>query len=135
MNLSKTKYNLICLVYFYFNSGLAMADQCPSVEIIKERKISRAYDWSIDERRSIDDLLSVKNLYSVRIKNKSEFVACYYSSSKNTIRLDGAVIEKDCLIKKTSGRWETSESGELVCKEEDLSLCQFEIVCEKSKPE
>ena len=120
---------------FYINSGLAIADQCPSIEFIKERKISRAYDWSIDERRSIDDLLSVNKLYSVRIKNKGEFVACYYSASKTTLRLDGAAIKEDCLINKTSGLWEISESGELVCKEDDLNLCLYEIVCEKPEPE
>lgn len=135
MNHLKTKYNLIWLVCFYINSGLAIADQCPSIEFIKERKISRAYDWSIDERRSIDDLLSVNKLYSVRIKNKGEFVACYYSASKTTLRLDGAANKEDCLINKTSGLWEISESGELVCKEDDLNLCLYEIVCEKSEPE
>lgn len=130
MNSFKKKFNFICLLCFFINSGPAIADQCPTVEIIKERKISRDYEWTIDERRSLDDVLSVEKLYSVRIKNKGEFIACYYSGSKNLLRLDGTSLKKECVLNKTSGRWEFSENGEQVCKEEDLNLCHYEINCE-----
>ena len=135
MNFLKLKYNLICLLCFFINSNLVMADQCPSAEIIKKRQISQAYDWSIDERLSLDDLFTVKKLYSVRIKNKGEFVACSYSGAKNTIRLDGAALSKECMVTKTSGLWELSENGEQVCKEDDLNLCVYEIHCEKTEIE
>lgn len=129
MNLFKKKYNLICLLYLFIYSSLVLAEQCPSAETVKERKISRDYEWSIDERRSLDDVLSVEKLYSVRIKNKGEFIACYYSSNKNLLRLDGAPLDKDCTINEKSGVWESSENGEQVCKEEDLNLCVYEIHC------
>jgi hypothetical protein len=108
-----------------------MADQCPSAEIVKERKISQEYDWTIDERRSLEDVLAVEKLYSVRIKNRGEFIACYYSSDNQLLRLDGAALKKGCLINKKSGNWQGSENEEQVCKEEDLSLCIYEIHCEK----
>jgi hypothetical protein len=129
MNCFKKKYNLICLFGLLAHSGFVLADQCPSTEIIKKREISREYDWSIDERRTLDDLLAVDKLYSVRIKNKGEFIACYYSSNKVLLRLDGAPLEKGCLVNKKSGNWYSAENSELVCKEEDLNQCIYEIHC------
>jgi hypothetical protein len=117
------------------NSGFVFADQCPSAEIVKKREISRDYDWSIDERRTIDELLSVKKLYSVRIKNKGEFIACYYSSPKVIVRLDGVPLKKDCLIHKKSGEWYKAENSEQVCKEDDLNQCVYEIHCESENQE
>jgi len=110
-----------------------VADQCPLAEIVKERKISRDYEWTIDERRSLDDVLSVEKLYSVRIKNKGEFIACYYSGDKNLVRLDGSSLKKGCLVNKKSGAWEGAENGEQICKEEDLNLCVYEIHCNESE--
>jgi hypothetical protein len=132
MNPFKKKYNFIYLLCLLIHSSQTIADQCPSPEIIKDRKISRDYDWSIDEKRSLEDVLSIEKLYSVRIKNKGEFVACYYSASKNLLRLDGAPFDKECVINKKDGNWIVSEKGEQVCKEEDLNLCHYEIHCEES---
>ena len=132
MNACKKNYNFICLLCIFISPGLAIADQCPSAEIIKDRKISRDYEWTINERLSLDDVLAVENLYSVRIKNKGEFVACYYSGSKNLLRLDGASLKKGCVVNRTSGSWEFLENGEQVCKGENLNLCHYEINCEKS---
>ena len=114
------------------NINTAIADHCPSAEIVKERKISRTYDWSIDERRSLDDVFAVKKLYSVRIKNQGEFVACYYTGNKRLLRLDGTALEKNCVINSKSGDWIKSENGEQICKEFDLSQCIYEIHCEKA---
>lgn len=108
-----------------------MADQCPSAETVKERKISREYDWSIDERRTLEDVLAVEKLYSVRIKNHGEFVACYYTSNNRSLRLDGAAIKENCTIKIKSDNWFESENGEQVCKEIDLSQCVYEMHCQK----
>ncbi len=132
MNSFKKKYNSICFLCLLVNSGLVIADQCPTPEIIKDREVSRDYEWTIDERRSLDDVLSVEKLYSVRIKNKGEFIACYYSGGKNLLRLDGTSVEKECVVNKKSGSWEFSENGEQVCKEEDLNLCHYEIHCGES---
>ena len=109
-----------------------MADQCPSPEIIKDRKISRDYEWTINERKSLYDVLSVEKLYSVRIKNTGEFIACYYSSSKSLLRLDGKPLKKDCLINKNEGSWETTVDGEKVCRETNLIECVYEINCGES---
>lgn len=108
-----------------------MADQCPTAEIVKERKISREYEWSIDERRSLKDVLTVEKLYSVRIKNRGEFVACYYTGNNRLLRLDGAPIEDNCIINKKSDGWIESDNGEQVCKESDLSQCIYAMDCEK----
>jgi hypothetical protein len=132
MNSFKKKYSFILLLFFFIKSGLVLADQCPSSEIIKERNISRDYEWTIDERRSLKDVLSVEKLYSVRIKNKGEFIACFYSGSKKLLRLDGASLTEKCVIRIQSGNWEQAENGEQVCKEDDLSLCLYEIHCEES---
>jgi hypothetical protein len=129
MNLLYKKYNLIYLLSLLLFSNFVIADHCPSAKIVKERNISREYDWSIDERRSLEDVLSVEKLYSVRIKNKGEFIACYYSGEKSLLRLDGAPIGKDCLIKKQSGNWLEAENNEQVCQEDDLNLCVYEINC------
>ncbi len=133
MNLFKKKYNLICLLCFFANPCLVNADQCPSAETVKERNISRDYDWSIDERRTLDDVLSVEKMYSIRIKNKGEFIACYYSGGKNLLRLDGVPLKKDCVVNKKSGNWEVAENGEQICKEEDLKLCVYEIHCKETE--
>jgi hypothetical protein len=132
MNAFKKKYNLIYLLCLSINCEIVSADQCPTPEVIKERKILQDIEWTIDERRSLDDVLAVEKLYSVRIKNKGEFIACYYSGSKNLLRLDGSSFNEGCVVNKKSGRWEHSENGEQVCKEEDLNLCHYEIHCEKS---
>lgn len=132
MNLFKKKYNLICLIVLFLNSGFVIADQCPSAEIVKARRISQEYDWSIDERRSLEELLAVEKLYSIRIKNRGEFVACYYSSVNQILRLDGAALKENCLIKTISGSWQETKNGEQVCKEEDLSQCKYVIDCENA---
>lgn len=125
-------YNFIFLIIFFINSNLTFADQCPSAQIVKDRKISRDYEWTIDERRTLDDVLSVKKLYSVRIKNKGEFVACSYTGTEHLLRLDGTSVKAGCIITKTSGRWENSKKGEQVCQEEDLSLCLYQIRCKEN---
>jgi len=133
MNLLKIKYNFIYFFSLFLYSNLVIADQCPSAQIIKERKISREYEWTIDERRSLEDVLSVKKLYSVRIKNKGEFIACHYSGDKNLLRLDGKPVENNCIVRKKSSNWQMSENGEFVCKDEDLNLCIYEIHCEQEE--
>jgi hypothetical protein len=126
-------YNTFFLFLLFIITSPLYADQCPTPEIIKERKISRDYEWTIDERRTLDDVLSVKKLYSVRIKNNGEFIACYYSGVKNLLRLDGKPIKESCVLNKTSNSWEKAEHGDLVCKEKDLSLCSYNIDCDESK--
>ena len=109
-----------------------MAEQCPDPEKIKERKINRDYEWTIGERRTLEDVLSVEKLYSVRIKNEAEYVACYYSGSRNLLRMDAKPLKQPCIISRISGHWEMTNSGEHVCKEADLALCEYDIKCEET---
>ncbi len=78
-------------------------------------------------------MLAVEKLYSVRIKNRGEFVACYYTSNNRSLRLDGAAIEENCIINKKSGDWVELENQEQVCKEPDLRQCNYEMDCEKGE--
>lgn len=126
----KTNLKITVLLGVFLNTGLVMADQCPSPEVIKERKISRDYEWTIDERRTLDDVLAVEKLYSARIKNQGEFIACYYSGGKQLLRLDGKPEKKDCWVAESNGKWNTIGEVETVCGEHDITLCQFNIKCE-----
>lgn len=122
----KTVFLLLLLI-----SGQSLADLCPTPKQIKDRSISREYDWTIDERRTLEDVLSVKKLYSVRIKNKGEYIACYYSSAKNLLRLDGKPLKQPCKVSNISDSWELAENGEQVCIEDDLGLCEYAMHCEE----
>ena len=131
MNFFSKNYNFIFVLLFILNINAVSADECPTAEIVKERKISQKYDWSIDERRSLKDVLAVEKLYSVRIKNQGEFVACYYTGENGLLRLDGGVFDENCLINQKSGDWIKTEKDEYICNELDVSQCSFEIHCEK----
>ena len=130
MNILKRNNNLIFCLLFSLSIDVAVADQCPSAKIVKERKISRDYEWTIDERRTLEEVLSVEKLYSVRIKNQGEYVACSYTRKNGLIRLDGAAKKSHCLIMKQSGSWIYSGNGEQICTEKELNLCQFNVICE-----
>ena len=114
------KYRYIYFIILSISPCLLFADQCPTPEKIKERNISREYDWTINERRTLEDVLSVEELYSVRINNKAEYIACYYSGSRSLLRLDGKPLKQTCGVKKISGRWEATENDEQICLEDDL---------------
>lgn len=129
---------LIKYRYFYFlilliNPSLLFADQCPTPEKIKERDITREYDWTINERRTLEDVLSVEKLYSVRINNQAEYIACYYSGSRSLLRLDGKPLKQPCRVKEISGRWELTENDEQICLEDDLGKCEYDIKCDDEK--
>jgi len=124
------KLKSLFAILLLMSSNQLLADQCPTPELIKDRKITRDYEWTIDERRTLDDVLSVEKLYSVRIKNNGEYIACYYSGSKNLLRLDGKPLKQTCKVNYISGSWEIAENGEQICKEDELGLCEYDINCE-----
>jgi hypothetical protein len=93
------------------------ADRCPTPEEIRERKISQDYEWTVDDRVTLDGLLSVKQLYAVRIKNNGEFISCNYSTDRRLISLDGLPNKGRCLIMTSVGEWHGTENGEWVCQE------------------
>ena len=122
--------------YIYFTllaaivPRLLLADVCPTTEKVKERKISLDYEWTIDERRTLDDVLSVEKLYSARIQNKGEFISCYYSGTKGLLRLDGKPEKGECRVQLISGLWEPAETDGQVCREDNIETCVYEINCE-----
>ena len=124
------KYQYIYFIILSISPSLLFADHCPTPEKIKERNISREYDWTINERRTLEDVLSVEKLYSVRIRNEAEYIACYYSGSRSLLRMDGKPLKQSCRVKKISGRWEPTENGDQICMEDDLGKCEYEIKCD-----
>tara|TARA_R110000782_G_scaffold124850_3_gene216336 strand:- start:376 stop:786 length:411 start_codon:yes stop_codon:yes gene_type:complete len=127
------KFQYTCFIFLSISPSILFADQCPTPEKIKERSISREYDWTINERRTLEDVLSVEKLYSVRINNKAEYIACYYSGSRNLLRLDGKPLKQPCRVKEISGRWELTENDEQICLEEDLGKCEYGMTCDDDK--
>lgn len=126
----KINLKIAVLLWVFLNTGLVKADHCPSPETIKERKISRDYEWTIDERRTLDDVLAVEKLYSVRIKNQGEFIACYYSGGNRLLRLDGKPEKDNCLVNNSDGNWNRIGDSETVCEENDIALCEYQIKCD-----
>ena len=112
-------------------SDTVIADGCPPAQIVKDRKISRDYEWTLDERKTLDDVLAVERLYSVRIKNKGEFVACYYSGKTGLLRLDAKPEKEGCIIAIKTGEWTALDTGEALCVEDNLQLCHYEISCKE----
>ena len=121
---------LFCLSTVF--SNMVYADRCPTPEIIVERKISQEYEWTIDERRSLDDVLAVEKLYSARIKNNGEFIACYYSSGKNLLRMDAKPLKTGCVVIEYAGEWNEVDAAEQVCAEADIYDCQYAIYCDET---
>ena len=109
----------------------AFADQCPTIDMIKERKISREYEWWIDERRSLEDILSVQKLYSVRIKEKGKYVSCNYKADNLLIAMEAAPIKEHCTVIQYKGDWQTINENEMVCTETDPYACLYAIYCDE----
>ena len=128
--MNKMKSIIGILLFLY--SNFIFAEQCPTPQIIKDRKISRDFEWTLDERMTLEHVLAVEKLYSVRIKNDGEFIACYYSGHKGLLRLDGKPEGDSCRLQKETGNWDLVNNNEQICKEADLSLCLFSIICAES---
>ena len=105
------------------------ADHCPSIEDITYRLISKDYEWTVDKGVTLDNLLSVKELFAVSIENNGVFVSCKYKNDEKFLKLDGLPIKEKCLLVNSSGNWFTTGTNRLVCDEEDLALCLFDTIC------
>lgn len=117
-----------CLVCCLFSLAV-FADQCPSAEQVRERNISRDYDWSVDETVTLDMLLTVSGLREVSLQNHGEFVSCYYLSGQLPVRMDGTAPDPGCLVTRASGTWISLPGGTLKCNEEEHDQCHFSIQC------
>jgi hypothetical protein len=105
------------------------ADVCPTAEEIRDKKISRSYDWAVTENTTLDELLSVKDLYAVRIMDYDSYVSCRYTAVEWPVTLDGNPLDSECRIVPDAGEWTGTDSGELVCREKDVTKCGFKMEC------
>ncbi|MCG8325801.1 MAG: hypothetical protein MI673_09805 [Thiotrichales bacterium] len=115
----------LCLMY---PAGLP-ADQCPTPDQVRDRSITRGYDWSVSEDVTLDMLLEVSELRKVELHNHGEFVACHYRSQQLSVRMDGASFDPNCLVAKLSEEWLPLPGGTLGCTETDPADCHFQIEC------
>ncbi len=117
------------IVIMGFFSAVSFADSCPEPEQIRQRDISQYMEWTVDERTSLDDLLGVKTLYAVRIINFGEYVSCRYTTDKWPVTMDGKPVSQNCTITPDAGEWDSTDSGQFVCRELDVSHCGFRFKC------
>ena len=120
---------LICLVLYVFVIPVAVADNCPTPDEVRERKISENYEWTVDERVSLENILSVKRLIAVRIINDGEYMSCKYTTEKQLVVLYGLPKSDKCVINISSGEWISTDTGERVCQEKNITLCLFDVEC------
>jgi hypothetical protein len=123
---SSILFCVYCLVIF---PEVLLAGNCPDPETIRLRELSRELEWTVDGQTTLDELLAVKSLYAVRISNYGEYVSCYYTTDEWTVKLDAKPVSIGCLIMPDSGRWTSTDSGQLVCREEDINRCGFRFEC------
>lgn len=118
----------LSVIVLCFASG-TRADQCPTPEQIRERNISRDYDWSVSEDVTLDMLLEISTLNKVSVHNHGEFVACYYQSQQLPVRMDGTALAPNCFVTNLSGEWLPLPGGTLSCNESEPDQCRFRIEC------
>jgi hypothetical protein len=120
---------LICFVLNAFVITVAHADNCPAPDEVRERKISGNYEWTVDERISLENVLTVKRLIAVRLINNGEYLSCKYTTEKQLVVLYGLPKSDKCMINVSSGEWVSTDSGELVCHEKNITFCLFDVEC------
>lgn len=110
-------------------SSYTLAETCPAPSEIKARDISKNYDWSVEESITLEELVNVEALFGVRIKNKNQYIACYYRGKEKVIRLDGLPLGKNCRVYHESTNWQVTEKHEWFCNAEDKYQCIYEKKC------
>ncbi len=108
----------------------AEAYTCPSIELIKSRKISKDFDWTVSDKTTLKQVLNVSELIDVSIENHGEFIGCIYKSDNEMVRLDAKPITVDCLVITSSLNWLMNENGQSVCNENNKMQCKFEVSCQ-----
>lgn len=124
---------VMIMLTFWLLTPVVFADRCPSTDEIIKREVSRDYDWTVDERTSLDKVLAVRKLIAARIMNNGEYISCRYSTGNFLLRLDGLPIKEECMLKVSSGKWLTTAAGETVCQEEDVLRCLYDIECQEDQ--
>jgi hypothetical protein len=123
---SRILFSVFCLVVF---PEVLLAGNCPDPEVIRLRELPRELEWTVDEQTTLEELLAVKSLYAVRISNYGEYVTCHYTTNQWPVKLDAKPVRAGCLILPDAGRWTSTDSGQLVCREEDVNRCGFQFEC------
>jgi hypothetical protein len=123
---SRILFGVFCLVVF---PEMLLAGNCPDPEIIRLRELPRELEWTVDGQTTLEELLAVKSLYAVRISNYGEYVTCHYTTYQWPVKLDAKPVRAGCLILPDAGRWTSTDSGQLVCREEDVNRCGFRFEC------
>jgi len=118
------------IIYLFLMTN-TQADVCPTADEIRDKKISSRYDWAVGENTSLKELLSVKTLYAVRIMDFDSYISCRYTTDKWPVILDGTPKPEQCRVMPTGGEWTGTDSGQLVCREEDVTKCLFNLECKK----
>ena len=120
---------IIYFVLLWLMMTSVMADSCPTPKQVKDRKISNAYEWTVKEGVTLDNILAVEKLYSVRIMDNGDYVSCHYTTSQWPVTLDAKPEKSQCRIHHDDNQWEVTQSGQAICKEKDSGKCSFSIEC------
>jgi len=108
----------------------ARADSCPSADQVHSRKISRDYEWTVDEGITLKDILSVTRLRAVAVQNAGEFIICGYDRGKGKhLNLYAKPKGNLCVVTRAGGKWHKSDAGDLSCREDDPEQCRFQFNC------
>lgn len=109
---------------------VARADSCPSAYQVHSRKISRDYEWTVDEGVTLKEILSVTRLRAVAVQNAGEFIICGYDRGKGkNLNLYAKPKGKLCVVTRAGGKWNKSDAGDLSCGENDPEKCRFQFNC------
>jgi hypothetical protein len=117
------------VIIYLLLMSYTQADDCPTAGEIRDKKISRSYDWAVTENTTLKALLSVEELYAVRIMDYDAYVSCRYTAVEWPVTLDGNPLKSTCKIVPDAGEWTGTDSGELVCREKDVTKCGFKMEC------
>jgi hypothetical protein len=127
------KYHAILLILLLCINSESRGDSCPSPDKIRHRDLSKQYEWTVDEKTSLKDLLSVKKLYAVRIMDHGSYVSCHYTTDKWPIKLDVVPAQGECTFSHHKGEWKSTESGQDVCMEKNAGKCEFTYTCKQTQ--
>ena len=121
---------LLTCIFVFDRDANAEIFSCPSIQSIKNRTISKEFEWTVSENTSLDAVLNVSKLEAVSIENHGEFVSCIYQSHNEKVRLDAKPITVDCLVVTHSANWQDNKSGRWVCIDNNKMNCQYEVSCQ-----
>ena len=127
------KYHAIVVILLLCINPESRGDSCPSPDKIRQRDLPKQYEWTVDDKTSLKDLLSAQKLYSVRIMDNGLYVSCHYTTAKWPIKLDVAPAQGECTFSHQKGEWKSTPSGQDVCMEKNAGNCGFIYTCKQAR--